>query len=267
MPEGSLSAAFARLAGRLQERFAGVSEWLARDHYTPAAEVLEREVVGGGQDAEAGGAASLARKTDTVAGQDSVAAAPEPTSEPRLSTAYFDDLGPAHPVTAIGRASASDGPGITRSHVLGSRDALRNSGTPEQVRNFLGARYPDWTRAWAERARTEPGLFTARTADGEVAGFVWATVESEGVGKIQGLYVRPRWHGHGTGVDLLNHAKAHLAQQGVTRIELETTASSDALGWYRRRGFRLDGPLTDTPPPMRAHGLVAPQQPLVWTSE
>jgi len=75
-------------------------------------------------------------------------------------------------------------------------------------------------------------LRVAADEDGEIRGFV-GTAD----GKVEMLFVAPRWRGCGVGSRLLQHA--------VTRMNAELVdvneQNPEAVGFYRRMGFEIAG--------------------------
>ena len=62
-------------------------------------------------------------------------------------------------------------------------------------------------------------------------------------GEIKRLYVRPGFRGQGLGRLMLNHLAAHVQQQGISLLRLETGIyQSEAIGLYERFGFRRTAP-------------------------
>jgi ribosomal protein S18 acetylase RimI-like enzyme len=88
------------------------------------------------------------------------------------------------------------------------------------------------------------GVLVARTADGEIAGFVQFAPESKSYaqdvtrGVVENLYVRAEHRGEGVGSDLLCAAEAQLFDAGVDRVRLEVLAANDsAREFYAAHGY------------------------------
>ena len=70
--------------------------------------------------------------------------------------------------------------------------------------------------------------------DGIVAG--WGAIRG---GYLEGLYTAPEFAGRGVGADLLDMLERLMRGRGISAIEAE--ASSNALAFYIRRGYRANG--------------------------
>lgn len=188
-------------------------------------------------------------------------AAPQPvTKDPigRLPPDYLrlDPGDPGHAV--VGPVSESDGRGIARAHVLATRVAFRDlPGAAEHLDDFLlSSLGPRMIAQWDRQARSaEPGLLVARTADDGIAGFILTSTRESGVGDLHAWYVHPNWHGRGVGRALI---EAALERWGNVDVHTQTTAGTAAVDRYLRHGFEIVGE-SDTPPPLAAAGLLAPQ--------
>ncbi|WP_280247110.1 GNAT family N-acetyltransferase [Nocardia abscessus] len=168
----------------------------------------------------------------------------------------------------IGPARETDGPGITRAHLLGSKNALDGipGAAPADVERFLltdlGPRkLKDWTRL---ASSDDPGLFVARTTADDIAGFIWVSHRADGAGVLMAWYVHPVWQGQDVGGRLMRKGLDHL---GDVDIHTSTTKGSAAEKIYRHYGFIEDEAAPEaayeTPPPQRAHNIEAPLVPLV----
>lgn len=58
---------------------------------------------------------------------------------------------------------------------------------------------------------------------------------------ICALFVKPSFHGHGIGRELLEHAIKWLEGQGVQQVKLVTDPGSRADGFYQRLGSKRGG--------------------------
>lgn len=73
--------------------------------------------------------------------------------------------------------------------------------------------------------------------DDIVAG--WGAIR---IGYLEGLYTAPEFAGRGVGAGLLDVLERLMRERGVAAVEAE--ASSNALAFYLRRGYRANGPQT-----------------------
>ncbi len=73
--------------------------------------------------------------------------------------------------------------------------------------------------------------------DGVVAG--WGAIRGE---TLEGLYTAPEFAGRGVASDLLIRLEGLMTVRGVAAVHAE--ASSNALGFYLRRGYGMNGPQT-----------------------
>lgn len=88
---------------------------------------------------------------------------------------------------------------------------------------------------------TQPGAqaFVAEKA-GEVAGFVLVARVGQGRGHVITLDVRAGWRRRSLGTALLERAEQWLAEQGVTRVDLETAVdNAAAVAFWQKVGYRL----------------------------
>ncbi|WP_426536864.1 GNAT family N-acetyltransferase [Bradyrhizobium sp. McL0615] len=99
-------------------------------------------------------------------------------------------------------------------------------------------------QAWAERLTLsgmerklgELEIWVAEL-DGTVAG--WAAVRDDA---LEGLYTAPEFAGQGVGAGLLDRLEGLMREREFPSVRLE--ASSNARGFYLRRGYRANGPQT-----------------------
>ena len=92
------------------------------------------------------------------------------------------------------------------------------------------------TPAGMERKLRELEIWVAEL-DGRVAG--WGAVRGD---YLEGLYTAPEYAGQGVGAALLGRLEGLLRGRGVHALRAE--ASSNACGFYLRRGYRATGPQT-----------------------
>jgi GNAT superfamily N-acetyltransferase len=181
---------------------------------------------------------------------------------------YLDDSQEMPKPVEIGLARTTDGLGITRAHVLGSRSALddipkvASADVERFISTVLG---PGYLTVWTMLASgNEPGLFVARTTDCQIAGFIWVSHRLDGTGELKAWYVHPKWHNQGVGRRLMFAGLRHL---GNIDVYTGTHQGSSAERIYRHYGFVDDVSAPEsartTPPPMMAHNIAAPQVPLV----
>jgi putative acetyltransferase len=99
-------------------------------------------------------------------------------------------------------------------------------------------------QAWAERL-TLTGMerklrdleIWVAVLDGTVAG--WAAIRDDA---LEGLYTAPEFAGQGVGAGLLDRLEGLMREREFPSVRLQ--ASPNARGFYRRRGYRANGPQT-----------------------
>lgn len=92
------------------------------------------------------------------------------------------------------------------------------------------------TRSGMERKLHELEIWVAERGD-IVAG--WGAIRSD---MLKGLYTAPEFAGQGVGAGLLDWLEGLMRERGFPSVRLE--ASSNARGFYLRRGYRGTGPQT-----------------------
>ena len=92
------------------------------------------------------------------------------------------------------------------------------------------------TRCGMERKLRELEVWVAEL-DGTVAG--WGAIRDD---MLEGLYTAPEFAGQGVGARLLDRLEGLMREHGFPSVRLE--ASSNARGFYLRRGYRATGPQT-----------------------
>jgi putative acetyltransferase len=92
------------------------------------------------------------------------------------------------------------------------------------------------TLAGMERKLRDFEIWVAEL-DEAVAG--WGAIRG---GYLEGLYTAPEFAGRGVGGDLLDMLERLMRTRGIAAVEGE--ASSNALAFYIRRGYRENGPQT-----------------------
>ncbi|WP_435118478.1 GNAT family N-acetyltransferase [Halolamina sp. C58] len=110
--------------------------------------------------------------------------------------------------------------------------------------HLLAAPNRESVREGLARAIVTEGVLIARTAEGDLAGFVEFAPETGGFrqdvdrGVIENIYVRPSHRGSGVGGELLAAAERRLLDAGVDRISLEVLADNEAARrFYARHGY------------------------------
>ena len=73
--------------------------------------------------------------------------------------------------------------------------------------------------------------------DGKAVG--WGAIRGD---TLEGLYTAPEFAARGVGADLLAMLEGLMRERGVPAVRAE--ASSNALNFYLRRGYRANGPQT-----------------------
>jgi putative acetyltransferase len=90
------------------------------------------------------------------------------------------------------------------------------------------------TQAGMERKLRELDIWVAEL-DGDSAG--WGAIRGE---RLDGLYVAPQFARRGVGAGLLLRLEGLMRERGVQTVHAD--ASSNALNFYLRRGYRAAGP-------------------------
>lgn len=98
------------------------------------------------------------------------------------------------------------------------------------------------SRAWAERltlAGMEQKLREFEIWVAELGGVLadWGAIRGD---RLEGLYVAAGFAGQGVGAGLLDRLEGLMRERGLLSVHLE--ASSNARGFYLRRGYRATGP-------------------------
>jgi GNAT superfamily N-acetyltransferase len=92
------------------------------------------------------------------------------------------------------------------------------------------------TLAGMERKLRELEVWVAEL-DGVVAG--WGAIRGD---MLEGLYTAPEFTGQGVGAGLLDRLEGLMREREFRSVRLE--ASTNARGFYLRRGYRTTGPQT-----------------------
>ncbi|ANW01280.1 GNAT family N-acetyltransferase [Bradyrhizobium icense] len=90
------------------------------------------------------------------------------------------------------------------------------------------------TRAGMEQKLRELEVWVAEL-DGFVAG--WGAIRGD---RLEGLYTDPEFAGRGVGAGLLEMFERLMCERGIRAVRAE--ASSNAMAFYLRRGYRANGP-------------------------
>lgn len=92
-------------------------------------------------------------------------------------------------------------------------------------------------------------------AGGELLGMVWLEPEADGVWYLGLLTVRPEMQQRKLGSQLLAEAEEFARVRGARRIRMTVLSLRSALiGWYERRGYRLNGETAPFPYGDERHG-------------
>ncbi|MFD0361986.1 GNAT family N-acetyltransferase [Nocardia sp. GCM10030253] len=183
----------------------------------------------------------------------------EPFTPDYLKPHRGDAAQPLETVT-VDRARLQDSSGIARSHVLGIRRAYQDLAVQGRLDEFalnLGERRSSF---WRHQVAEGETIFVARSADGDVAGFIHPQRMDDGTGYIDAWYLRPEWHRTGVSELLMRQAREYL---GPVDINLHVVEGTAAVRAYERRGFVRTGATLPTAPQATAYGIVAPMIELV----
>jgi putative acetyltransferase len=139
-------------------------------------------------------------------------------------------------------ARPADAPAILDLHVASIRAFGPQAYDDEQVAAWAAKdggpeRYPLDDPAH-HLVVAEPGADN-RDGDGQLAGYGHLVPETDddGEGEVRAVYVHPEHAGSGVGTALLSHLEGYALGCGLDRLHL--TASRNAVGFYRRRGYRV----------------------------
>ncbi|MET9489862.1 hypothetical protein [Nocardia sp. NPDC006630] len=170
--------------------------------------------------------------------------------------AVSGEVGPRYRF-AIERATLDDVPGIVNVLMDASRWTYRHLPVdPEKagVRGLLG----DWAARKPHEYETliragSDNIFVHRLESGRIAGYIHATAAAECVA----WHIGDEFHGTGLAGSLLRRM---LEEAGDSEIRTQTTRFGKPYSTFLRFGFRPEGDLTETPPPMATVGIDAVQQ-------
>jgi len=99
-----------------------------------------------------------------------------------------------------------------------------------------------------QMAGADTTLFVARDASGATLG-MGALRRHGDVGEVKRMFVKPEARGLGVGGAILAHIEQLAAQEGLSRVVLETGSNFDAAKRvYERGGFAPCEPVLDYPP-------------------
>ena len=88
-------------------------------------------------------------------------------------------------------------------------------------------------------------VLVAATARGQIIGTIACAMLNATEGHLRGMAVLPEWLGRGVAEKLLRTAEAELAEQGCSRITLDTTEPlRRAMHFYEKHGYRRSGTVT-----------------------
>lgn len=122
---------------------------------------------------------------------------------------------------------------------------------PEQGSMDRGSLADRMGQPWFDPA----GLLLAVGDDGAIAGFHWTKID-QGVGEVYVLGISPEHQGRGLAGPLTSVGLAHLAQRGMTEVELYVEGDNEpALATYRRAGFERSAIHVMYSPGPETHGV------------
>ena len=88
-------------------------------------------------------------------------------------------------------------------------------------------------------------VFVAVAGD-QIVGTIACSKQDADEGHLRGMAVLPEWLGREIAEKLLRAAETELAQQGCSRITLDTTEPLQrAMRFYEKHGYRRSGKTTD----------------------
>lgn len=169
------------------------------------------------------------------------------------------------PRSGIEHATAADVPGLVNALLRGCEKAYENlpgaetGGVQRLIADMASRKHREITTSLTEYGRT---FFVHRAPDGQITGFVEAARRPNGDGQLYAWHILPEYHGIGIGRALMHGA---LEFFGDVDVHSNTTIRTEAYAAHLKLGFSPVGPPAETPPPMRAAGLVGEQQELVLT--
>jgi len=114
-----------------------------------------------------------------------------------------------------------------------------------ELERELDPQYPEASRHGysVEKLLREAVAFFVTRHAGMPAGCGGVQFFGAEYGEIKRMYVRPGFRSHGLGRLMLGHLAAHVRQQGISLLRLETGIyQSEAIGLYERFGFRRTAP-------------------------
>lgn len=89
-------------------------------------------------------------------------------------------------------------------------------------------------------------VFVAVAGHDQVIGTIACAATSSDEGHLRGMAVLPEFLGRGVAEKLLSRAEAELAQQGCSRVTLDTTEPLQrAIRFYEKHGYRRSGRVAD----------------------
>lgn len=107
--------------------------------------------------------------------------------------------------------------------------------SPEQIAYMLGWMYnPDKLRADAEK-----GISFDLLTDGDLAaGFAAHGMGSNGVYRLEKIYVRPATQGRGYGKFLMQHVEQKAVAAAAAIVQLNVNRQNPAVAFYRHLGYK-----------------------------
>lgn len=134
-------------------------------------------------------------------------------------------------------AQLLDAPGMARVHVDAWDETYRGLLADDILDDpdFLASRERQWTTALSDPRFSSYRVAVAER-DGRIVGIAMAGPPADGTGPLH-LYVLRRWHGSGTGTDLLEVVLA----PGEAATLWVADPNPRAQAFYRKHGFEPDG--------------------------
>lgn len=133
----------------------------------------------------------------------------------------------------IRKATVSDRTAIHALHTASIRRLCSSHYSFDEIERWAGFLTPDH---YTEVIRDANRRFVVAEEEGEIIAFGQARLAE---GEIEAVYVHPDHAGRGTGALILAYFE-NLAVQ-ASLVSLRLTATLNAVPFYERRGFRIDG--------------------------
>ena len=133
----------------------------------------------------------------------------------------------------IRKATVSDRTAIHALHTASIRRLCSSHYSPDEIERWAGFLTPDH---YLEVIRDPNRRFVVAEEEGEIIAFGQAHLAD---GEIEAVYVHPDHAGRGTGTSILRYFE-NLAIR-ANRASLRLTATLNAVRFYERRGFLIEG--------------------------